>query len=318
MYIENGNLVAHLTDLNSSKSQLYNDLAAWNAANQSNTDVGPCPLADPSCTAERLQFVVRFNTARETYHLSMEFVPGSNPNGSDSTVRFFGGIMDANDKIANAANPTGNIAAAYHTDAGFSVTGARGIHGIRFRAPLSQFGLSSGAQILSMTAFAMAGPREADEILAVDVMRTVDATPPLDLKLSAGAVAPPGDPVVVLTKSAGSSAVVHAGDTFTYTLGYTNLGPEAASHSKITDHLPSQLTFVSASNGGVYNSSSRTVTWNLGTVPVTGATPRTVTLTVKVKSSVAGGTAVVNAADFTGDLTISPPTAVHVSWVAPD
>jgi len=318
MYIQNGNLVVHLTDQNSSKAQMYNDLAAWNAANASNSDVGPCLPADPSCTAERLQFVARFNTPTETYHLSMEFVPGSNPNGSDSTVRFFGGVLGPNDKIANPGNPTGYIAAAYHTDAGFVVHGNVGIHGIHFSAPLSQFaGLTTGSQILSLTGLSMAGPREANETLATDVMRTVDATPPLDLKLATGAVQAPGDPTVLLTKTAGTSALVHDGDTITYTLGYSNVGPQAASHSRIVDRLPAQLTFVSASNGGTYSARNRTVTWQLGTVPVTSA-PRAVTLKVKVKSTVPGGTAIVNRADFIGDLTVSPPTAVHISWVAPN
>ncbi len=317
MYAENGNLVVHLTDLSSTKAQMYNDLAAWNAASATNPDVGPCLPADPSCTAERLQFVVRFNTPTQTYHLSMEFNPGSNPNGSDSTRRFFGGLLDDNDKIKNPGNPTGTIGAAYHTDQVFTVTGVVGPHGITMKAPLSQFGLATGNQILSMTAFSMAGPTEAQELLASDVMRDVDATPPLDLKLATGAVAPPGDPVVILTKTAGTTAIVHRGDTINYTLGYTNLGPKPASNSKIVDHLPAQVTFISASNGGVYDASKRTVTWTLGTVPVTGTTQWTVTLNVKVKSSVAPGTPIVNRADFLGDLTYSPPTAVHVSYVAP-
>jgi len=318
MYIANGELVAHLTDLNATKSQMYNDLAAFNAANQTNPDVGPCPVVDLSCTAERLQFVVRFNTPTETYHLSMEFVPGSNPNGSDSTIRFFGGLLDANDKIANPANPLGHIAAAYHTDPGFTVTGIVGPHGIRFHAPLSQFGVSTGSQILSLTAFTMAGPREDQEFVASDVMRTVDATPPLDLKLAIGRIAPPGDPVVVLTKSASGTGIVKRGDTITYTLGYSNLGPQPATMSTITDHLPGQVTFVSASNGGRYNPRTRAVTWNLGTVPVTGTTSRTVTVTVTVNPNAAVGSAIVNRADFHGALTFSPPTAVHISWIAPD
>lgn len=42
-----------------------------------------------------------------------------------------------------------------------------------------------------------------------------------------------------------------------------NYGPNDATGIKVTDKLPYDLTFISASEGGVYNSLSRTITWNL-------------------------------------------------------
>src|SRR5262249_51376866 len=61
---------------------------------------------------------------------------------------------------------------------------------------------------------------------------------------------------LAITKTGPSS--VTTGQTFTYTLGVHNNGPNAASGVTVTDHLPSGLTFVSASSG--CSNSSGTVT----------------------------------------------------------
>ena len=78
-------------------------------------------------------------------------------------------------------------------------------------------------------------------------------------------------------------------------------------NARITDVLPGQLAFVSANRSGTYNATNRTVTWNLGSVPA--KTTASVTVTVKIASGTPG-TAIVNKADFTGDLTVATPTAV--------
>jgi hypothetical protein len=75
------------------------------------------------------------------------------------------------------------IAAGYHTD--FAATGSVISNTITIEAPQSMFppGLGSGTQLFSVTGFSMAGPLEANERLASDVMRTVDASPPFDRTL---------------------------------------------------------------------------------------------------------------------------------------
>ena len=118
-------------------------------------------------------------------------------------------------------------------------------------------------------------------------------------------VACPEDPVVTLTKT--GPVTTTAGSDVTYTIKYTNAGPAASWNAKITDVLPSQVRFVSATNGGSFNSSTRTVTWNLGKV-LAGASG-TVTLTVRVPAGTPTGTTIVNEANFSGYLTVSPPTA---------
>ncbi|MDP8910638.1 MAG: DUF11 domain-containing protein, partial [Actinomycetota bacterium] len=113
------------------------------------------------------------------------------------------------------------------------------------------------------------------------------------------------DPVVTLTKT--GPATARPGDTITYTLTYHNLGPAAASSSKIVDTLPAGVAFVSASDGGRYSYFTRKVTWNLGTVPAGASGTRT--LRVRINTSVAPGSTITNKADYSGYLVTSPPTA---------
>ena len=115
----------------------------------------------------------------------------------------------------------------------------------------------------------------------------------------------PEDPIVATTMSAPATAT--AGSNITYTIGYENLGPKASSNAKITDELPDNVSFVSATGGGSYNASNGIVTWNLGAVGV-GATG-TRSLTVKVGGGVAAGTAIFNQAEFIAPLTVSTPAA---------
>jgi hypothetical protein len=159
-------IVARIRLATAAASQMQSDLTAFNAV--------PCVTVPPPC-ADRLQYVVRFSTATELYHLSMEFLP-------TGARRFLGGRLDTNDKVLNPANPTtsGVIAAGYHTD--FAATGTVSGNTITMTAPASSFppGLGSGTKLFSVTGFSMAGPLEASETLASDVMRTVDASPPSD------------------------------------------------------------------------------------------------------------------------------------------
>jgi uncharacterized repeat protein (TIGR01451 family) len=129
-----------------------------------------------------------------------------------------------------------------------------------------------------------------------------------------GGVGVPGDPVVTLEMNAPVTAP--AGAYVTYDITYTNFGPLPSTNAKITDVLSNDLIFVSATNGGTYSSSTRKVTWNLGTVPVlyTG----TVRLTVRVNPNAVLGTVITNQAEFTGELTVSPPTAAAVTLVMPE
>jgi len=162
--VSRGQLTAQLTLSNASAEAMARDLAAYNTRSQ--TCLEPC-------SAHRLQYVMRFLTDSDIYHLSAEFVPGSG-------LRFFGGRLDGNDKLINPANPTDAIAAGYHTDAGFAVTGEVKGKTLTLRGSASAFGLATGAKIYSATGFTMAGPLETEEVTAAYTMRTVDGSPPFD------------------------------------------------------------------------------------------------------------------------------------------
>ena len=56
------------------------------------------------------------------------------------------------------------------------------------------------------------------------------------------------------------------GDTITYMLSYRNYGSKDAEDVVITENLPKDFQFVEASDGGVYNSATNTITWTLGKV----------------------------------------------------
>jgi uncharacterized repeat protein (TIGR01451 family) len=120
---------------------------------------------------------------------------------------------------------------------------------------------------------------------------------------------PPQDPAVAVAMTAPATA--SSGTSLTYTISYTNAGPAASSNAVLTDVLPAGLTFVSASNGGTYNPATRTVTWSLGTVNVGFTGTRTLTTTV----TAAVGSAIVNRADYTADLTVALPAAAVTAVV---
>lgn len=57
------------------------------------------------------------------------------------------------------------------------------------------------------------------------------------------------------------------GEQLNYTVTYSNEGDGPAMSAVVTADVDSRVTFVSATNGGVYDSNARVVRWNVGTVP---------------------------------------------------
>jgi len=86
------------------------------------------------------------------------------------------------------------------------------------------------------------------------------------------------------------------GETLVYTLSYANLNDAvSATDVVLRDAAPTQhVTFMSASDGGMYDPASGTITWTLGTLQP-GASGR-VTFVVQVNDSVEDGTVVENVA----------------------
>jgi uncharacterized repeat protein (TIGR01451 family) len=113
----------------------------------------------------------------------------------------------------------------------------------------------------------------------------------------------PQDPFVTFTKTGPLTA--DQGETISYTMDYTNLGPAASEQVKITDQLPKGVSFVSASGPDSYNATTRTVTWRLGTVDV--LEDGSVRLKVQVNNGVDTGAVLTNTATFEGALTTATP-----------
>ncbi len=102
---------------------------------------------------------------------------------------------------------------------------------------------------------------------------------------------------LLITKEDNLSAVT-TGQTYPYTITVNNAGPNTATNVVITDDLPPQLTFVSATsnNTAIGNISGQTYT---ATIPTLAANEtRTITLTVRVAAN-ATGTSFTNEARVT-------------------
>lgn len=72
------------------------------------------------------------------------------------------------------------------------------------------------------------------------------------------AVIPPADTGVSVTGTANATI----GSSITYTITTTNAGPGVANSMIVTDTLPANVTFVSASNGGTTNGNAGMVVWS--------------------------------------------------------
>jgi uncharacterized repeat protein (TIGR01451 family) len=108
-------------------------------------------------------------------------------------------------------------------------------------------------------------------------------------------------PIVSATKSSNPAdgSTVPTGTTVTYTIALTNAGGAPATET-VTDAVPAGTTFKSAANGGTYDSATNKVTWSNVTVPAntSASSPVTVSFTVTVNSTDAGGTTIPNHAIF--------------------
>ena len=126
---------------------------------------------------------------------------------------------------------------------------------------------------------------------------------------ASGQGGPPGGPPpppISLSKDDGVTTCVNPGDTITYTICYENKNDYDVHNVMLVDKLPDEESFVSASDGGIYDAVNHTVTWYIGTLPA-GAPQKCVTLNVTVKPGTSPGTTITNSCTIDGDET-SPAT----------
>ena len=96
-------------------------------------------------------------------------------------------------------------------------------------------------------------------------------------------------------------ATTHPGETVTFTLSYENTGAGTALNTVLTDTLPAELDFVSASDGEVPDPVTGVISWNLGDI-AGGSALATKTVTARVAAgSYVPALTVVNSAALTSD-----------------
>jgi uncharacterized repeat protein (TIGR01451 family) len=98
----------------------------------------------------------------------------------------------------------------------------------------------------------------------------------------AGCVTSTGQPAMLLTKTAPTAT---ATAQVTFTIAYLNGGNGSALTTTLSDPLPAGSIFVSATNGGVYSSSTGTVTWSLGDIGKNASGSVSVTVTLPAKGT---------------------------------
>jgi len=102
------------------------------------------------------------------------------------------------------------------------------------------------------------------------------------LALSSAAVPAPGDTADLRVVKSDSPDPVTVDSVLTYTIRVTNLGPQGATGTTVTDRLPSNVDFVSATaSSGTCTRTGRNVTCNLGTVQAGNTNAETVTIKVR-------------------------------------
>jgi hypothetical protein len=111
-------------------------------------------------------------------------------------------------------------------------------------------------------------------------------------------------------------ATAAAASTVECTITYTNSsGDNGDDDCEIDDLMPDDLSYVSSTDEGVYDSASRTVMWHTG--PVAAGASQSVSVTATVSPFASFGTVITNMAYF-GQLGIgASPLAIYETVVVP-
>lgn len=108
------------------------------------------------------------------------------------------------------------------------------------------------------------------------------------------------DPLFLSQDDGLGGQCVSSGGTISYSICYDNLANTADVHDvTLVDVLAENVSFVSASDGGVYDPATRKVTWNIGTLPA-GAPRKCVSLVVSVDGGAQGGCSLYNHCAISG------------------
>ncbi len=111
-------------------------------------------------------------------------------------------------------------------------------------------------------------------------------------------------PNLYVTKSDGATQVL-AGDTIVYTINYGNSGQATATGVVVTDELPDNVTYVSATPAPT-SSSGRTYAWNVADLPVGGT--GSIQVTVTANTDLLPGAVILNHARISATQTDYDPS----------
>ena len=117
--------------------------------------------------------------------------------------------------------------------------------------------------------------------------------------------------VLTITKTA-NQAIYNVGDNAIYNIDVLNNGPNTATNVVITDTLPAGLTFVSTTQGGVWNLATRTITWTVDNLANGAHFLATITATVTAD---AAAKHLINTAQAKNDQIITPVTTTTSIYV---
>jgi len=141
------------------------------------------------------------------------------------------------------------------------------------------------------------------------VVNEAVATADGDIRASAQAAVIVTEPLLALNKTGPQRRYMNRDAEFA--LDLSNPGTASASNVRVVDTLPPGLEFAAASDAGVYEPTTRTITWNIGTL----AAGQKRTLTTKLSARAIGD--LVNRAVATAErgLEAKAETALHVEGI---
>ncbi len=171
---------------------------------------------------------------------------------------------------------------------------------------------AGGSATLTLVLTVSASAKDGDTVLNT-VSVTHEAGNPLADPPTDSVTTPVSVPVLSIVKNSTQSQV-RAGEDITYTITVTNNGPVDASNVLITETLPTNAAFKSASpSDGTYNSISRV--WSIDALD-SGDTA-TLTLVLTTSNSAVDGSTVVNTASITSENGVTLTPAISDSETTP-
>jgi|GEM_PF-920871 len=296
-----------------------------NVAYQTGSTPPACPGADPACVTTPTVGDVTIAKALtgESGTVAGVAEPGenltytitlTNTGGSDVTGYGLSDALPANTTFVSA------------TDGGALTAGVINWTGLTVPR---QIGATPGTKTVTVVV-KVANPIPAGVTSIANVAYQTGSTPPS---------CPGADPACVTTPTVGGVTIAKAltgesgtvagvaepGENLTYTITLTNTGGSDVTGYDLSDALPANTTFVSATDGGALTAG--VINWTGLTVPrQIGATPgtKTVTVVVKVANPIpAGVTSIANVAYQTGSTPpacpgndpacVTTPTASNIS-----